>query len=351
MPIARKEIVNNEDIGIYNCVSRCVRRSFLCGRDMQTGKDYSYRKRWMESRIKLLSSSFCIDIVGYVIMSNHIHIILRNRPDAASRLEDREIAQKWLKIYSGRYIQDEYYEPSEERIENLLNNPERIELLRTRLSDISWFMRALKEPLARMANEEDDCKGSFWESRFKCTRLVDETALLACLAYIDLNPVRAGIANTPEESEYTSVKCRCNAREAKQRLADKSLMGKQRAVTEAIAKSDKWLASVFREEDAKSGIELIPATFDQYLQLLDWTGRQIRTDKRGAIPAELRPILERLDIDSANWQNTVTCFGKRFCRIAGKIDNIRLAAKQAGRKFFRGLGAAKQAFSAPETVT
>ena len=350
MTIARREIIDDSCSGVYHCVSRCARRAWLCGFDAVTGRDYSHRRDWLENRLKDLSEAFCVDVLGYAIMSNHMHLVLQNRPELVEALSDHEVAECWLRIYSGKYICDGA-DPDESKIECLCSDSGRIELLRCRLSDIGWFMKSLKEPLSRLANEEDDCKGTFWEGRYKCTRLVDESALLAALSYVDLNPVRGFMAVSPEKSDYTSVKCRCDARNAKQVLAQKKVSSRLYGVTENVACSDHWLSPVFEAPCGPPGSSLLPITFDQYLQLLDWTGRKIRGDKSGAIPSGLRPVLQRLDIEIDNWHRTVNTFGSRFCRIAGKVDSMKEAAVRAGLQFFRGFEAARQAFVTRAAVT
>ncbi len=354
MTIARKEIINHGEIGVYHCISRCVRRAWLCGKDVYTGKDYSHRKGWIEKRLEHLSNNFTIGVCGYAIMTNHIHLILQNRPDLAADLSDREIAVRWLSIYSGRYVEKGNPRTLDDgKVDALVADKGRIARLRKRICSISWFMKTLNENIARMANQEDDCKGKFWEGRFKCTRLLDASAVLACMAYVDLNPIRAGIANTPETSDYTSVKLRCRSRNAKRIGQEKTTSSdqyQQRATATKIP-CDYWLAPVFRDNDTTPGSELISASLDQYIELLDWTGRQLQADKPGTVPAHLQPVIQRLEIDAENWLETTSCFGKRFYRIAGVADKIQEAAAKAGKRFFKGLQAARVIFCKPALST
>jgi REP element-mobilizing transposase RayT len=200
-----------EEVCIVHAVQRCVRRAFLAGVDHATGKDFSYRKEWIRRRMESLASVFGLDVLSYAIMSNHMHVILRNRPDVVAGWTDEEAAIRWLKVFPGRRMEEYLAEPTENEVQTLVKNPQRMAEVRKRLSDISWFMRSLAEPIARMANRQDECTGRFWEGRFKAQRIVDEAGLLACAMYVDLNPVRAAIADTPESSLHTSAYDRIEA--------------------------------------------------------------------------------------------------------------------------------------------
>ncbi|MBV1876531.1 MAG: hypothetical protein KUG79_02700 [Pseudomonadales bacterium] len=184
-------LISPDGIGTYHVYSRCVRRSFLCGRDPFTVKDFSHRREWIEARIFELSEIFSISICAYAILNNHYHIVLNVEIEDWS---DVEVAERWLKLCPGRDAKNKkLYQ---------------FELLRSRLRSLSWFMRFINEPLARFANKEDDCTGRFWEGRFRSQILLDEPAVLACMAYVDLNPVRANIAESLQDSDYTSIQHR-----------------------------------------------------------------------------------------------------------------------------------------------
>ncbi len=211
MPQARKNIVNLSATPYYHCVSRCVRRAFLCGEDALTGKSYHHRRQWVESRLLYLGQIFSIDVCAYAVMSNHTHLVLHVDRNRALHWSTEEVLRRWHKLHKGMAIGHRYLDPAQRELlseAELKTVQELVGVYRRRLHDISWFMRLLNEPIARKANAEDECTGRFWEGRFKSQALLDETALAACMVYVDLNPVRAGIAMSLKASMYTSIKRR-----------------------------------------------------------------------------------------------------------------------------------------------
>ena len=186
---------------------------------------------------------------------------------------------------------------------------------RERLADLSWFMRCLNEPIARMANAEDHCTGRFWEGRFKSQALLDVRALLACMAYVDLNPIRAAMAKTPEESDFTSVQ-------------------------ERILHPESSILRPFSEQsDDTSGI---PITLEEYLELVDWGGREIKYSKRGYIPAHAPPIIIRLKMGGASVLNYLSKADQPTFSALGPVSRLKSFAQSVGRSFIKGQLLGKQ---------
>jgi len=354
MTIARREIVDAEAVGVYHCMARCVRRAFLCGFDPYSGKDYDHRKSWIQNRLQELSGAFGLDVFAYAVMSNHLHVVVRNRPDVVADWSAKDVARRWLTIFpKQRQADGSPVRPAAGDIAAITADDQRVAELRRRLADISWFMKSLNEFVARWANREDGCKGRFWEGRFKCQRLLDESAVLACMAYVDLNPVRAKIAESLEDSEFTSVYDRIMARRACERVRQIDLQTRAGApVTQRQAElvdaerdrasQDHWLVSLNGVDSPFHGL-----TEGDYLRVLDWTGRQLHAGKPGAIAADVLPNLESLAINTEQWLKTVQRYGSLFHRVAGRVDNMLRSAEQAGRRWFRGLGASMEAFALP----
>ena len=167
MPKPRKRLVSLSTTPYYHCISRCVRRAFLCGTDPLTGFDFSHRRGWIVSRLKELAGVFAIDLCAYAVMSNHYHVVLRVNQEQAGAWTDREVAERWLALFTGPVLVHRWLagDPLDESQLEAVNA--RIDTWRRRLYDLSWFMRCLNEAIARMANREDHCTGRFWEGRFR----------------------------------------------------------------------------------------------------------------------------------------------------------------------------------------
>ena len=341
---ARGEYLNPHEVQVVHCVQRCVRQAFLCGFDKNTGNDYEYRRQWIRNRFEFLASVFGIDCLTYTVLSNHLHIVLRSRPDVVKAWSDEEVALRWWKLFPQKKDKNgKATEPTDSDLGMMTNNPTRITQIRERLSDISWWMRCTAENIARRANKDDQTTGRFWQGRYRAQLILDEASLLACVAYVDLNPVRAAMAATPETSEFTGAKDRID--DLKQRGGTKKERSKKS--THAWERSRRrrlsgWMAPIeINEQSDPVGADksdcgrrasrkgFLSISLTKYLELLDWTGRQVRSDKTGSIPKHLAPILTRLGFDGLGWCELVVKFGQQFKRVAGNEDSLR---QEAGRR-------------------
>lgn len=202
----RDRQVSLEDTPFYHCYVRCVRQAYLCGEDRDSGKNYDHRKQWVVSRLRFLSYVYAIDICAYAVMSNHYHVVLHVDKARAEGWSAEEVAERWMQLFDGNMLVKRWLKEPESLDKASLDAVfEVIETWRERLTNISWFMRNMNEKIARLANAEDGVKGRFWDGRFKSQALLDEVALLSCMAYVDLNPVRAAMVDDLESSDFTSI--------------------------------------------------------------------------------------------------------------------------------------------------
>jgi REP element-mobilizing transposase RayT len=313
MPEPRYRQVSLDDTPYYHCISRCVRRAFLCGTDSLTGFDFSHRRQWIVDRIKLLCSVFAVDLFAYAIMSNHYHIVIRIDADQVKAWSDEEVANRWMQIFSGPLLMHQYLGNADLTETELEYVTDLFDTWRHRLCDLSWFMRCLNEPIARMANAEDHCTGRFWEGRFKSQALLDDRALLACMAYVDLNPIRAAMAKTPEASDCTSIQ-------------------------ERIDHPKNICLAPFADQ----GNGGIPFNLKDYLELVDWGGREIKHNKRGYISANAPPILTRLRMDAAPVLNYLGKTDQPVLGALGPVSMLKAFAQSVGRRFVKGQSLGKQ---------
>jgi REP element-mobilizing transposase RayT len=333
MTYARKTLISLQDTPYYHVVARCVRRAWLWGFDEYAGLDYSHRKTWVLERLTELSSIFSVDICAYAVMSNHYHLVVRVDAAAARVWTQQEVIKRWSQLFS-RPPLVECWE------QGLCDETERefaeqiIERWRTRLYDMSWYMRCLNEHHARRANIEDNCTGRFWEGRFRSQALLDEAGLLTAMVYVDLNPIRAGVATTPEDSPFTSIYERIKA------------LNCARGSSQAASSTPKSAPTVpplldFRPSESAKAIAF---TLGDYLELVDWTGKVQRADKCGAIDPTLPAIMQRLDLDEHAWRLAMRPRGNVFGRALGQLDHLRLHARTLGQSWIRGVRRAERAF-------
>ncbi len=377
MALPRSSYVTEGQEGVYHCFSRCVRRAFLCGIDAFTSQDFSHRKSWIVHRLRCLAAIFAVEVCAYSVMENHYHTVLRTRPDIVATWSDREVATRWLILFPRKHVVGGAgIPPAEQEISALADCAERIAKLRRRLCSLSWFMGQLNEFIARAANKEDKVKGRFWETRFKCQVLLDLAAIAACMVYVDLNPIRAGLASTPEQSDFTSIQERIRAwHEERMRTSpvpadssqnihpdthgrDRSRLEKSRRIPgsfpelspdlsrtfEGAAFSACWLCPIASASQRRG---ILRMTEVEYFELVDTSGRLMRSDKKGAINADLAPLLLRVGANPEAWFETISCFGSKFHVAAGLISSLRSFADRLGRRWLAGLAAAGAAFALP----
>jgi REP element-mobilizing transposase RayT len=321
MPQSRKSQVSLIDTPYYHCVSRCVRRSFLCGMDKYSGQSYDHRRGWVEDRLLFLSTVFAIDICAYAVMSNHTHVVLHVDKIEADGWDTDQVLMHYHTLHKGTLLTQKYLKGDKLSSGELISFNETVKRYRQRLFDISWFMRNLNEYIAREANKEDGCTGRFWEGRFKSQALLDESAVLACMAYVDLNPIRATMEKTPETSKYTSIKKRTQAVKHKQQ-------------------QPKYLLPFVGDprQDMPKGIAY---SLKDYCELVAITGCCIREDKTGSIDTSYSPILERLGLDSQQWLTLTTEFEKHFYYAVGAEPRMNTFKRHTHHQRMRGMGKAK----------
>jgi REP element-mobilizing transposase RayT len=360
MAIARAHLVDLSVTRWYHCVTRCVRRAFLLG------EGESDRKVWIDNRVRELAEIFSIAVGGFSVMDNHLHLLVRLDPEMAGGWSDEEIVRRWGRLFPPRDKARQLLPVSNDWVKWRLQDPAWVAKTRERLQSLSWFMKCLKEPLSRMANREEKVRGAFFEGRFKSVAVLDEESLLAVCAYIDLNPVAAGIARLPEDSEHTSikervehVKCQGRLDDLTARLPSRSegrlsghdpkamlppwnegrLLGS--AATAALEETH-WLCPIEdrrRIDSSRQGM-FEGFSLGHYLILVDYTGRLFREGK-ASLSREVAGILERIGTTALAWHARLEKLSKgrllgRF--FAASRQRLREVAARLGLRRVPNLG-------------
>ncbi len=314
------------------------------------GEGFEDRKRWIEERLETLAGSFAIAVGGFAVMDNHLHVLCRLDPQRAQAWTAQEVVRRWTAIYPPRTVPHDDPKALQVWIVEQAKDRKRVELWRQRLSNLGWFMKALKEPLSRMANREDGCRGAFWQARYKSIAILDTEALLATCAYIDLNPVAAGIASTPEVSDHTSIRQRVQHVHRQGKLAvlqaarDGSVPGSRAA---GRLEQDHWLVPLDdrrTDSDAKAQSARVSPTREgmlesfslgSYLLLVDYTGRLFRQGK-ARINAAVKEVFDRLGTSGELWTSRIGQMLRsrdlRGCYFAAQPARLQSLAEQRGKR-------------------
>jgi REP element-mobilizing transposase RayT len=339
MTMARSHLVDVSVTRWYHCVTRCVRRALLLGEAPWN------RKQWIERRLQELAEIFAVAVGGFSVLDNHLHLLVRLDPDVAKTWSDEDVVRRWGKLFAPRDKSRKPLPVSKDWVEMRLKDARWVAAARERLQSLSWFMKCLKEPLARLANKQDQTRGAFFEERFKSIAILDEESLLATCAYIDLNPVAAGIVEVPEKSPHTSITQRVKSVKSQGRTRDlkAAARGSVAGSTAAAGLEEPlWLCPIEDRRGIDSGREgmLEGLSLGSYLLLVDYSGRLFRAGK-AVISSELANIFDWLGTTPDSWWSRLEklsqgrLLGRYF---AAKRERLREVARGLGVHHLANLG-------------
>jgi REP element-mobilizing transposase RayT len=270
--------------------------------------------------MSFLLDFFAVELASYAIMHNHLHTVLRSRPDLVEQLSDYEVAERWVCIFSSNM--DFPNKQDHAKINLIASSPEYIHKIRERLSSLSWFHRCLNEYVARRANFEDSCTGRFWEGRFKCQKLEGANSVIAASVYVDLNPIRAGMAKDPASSDYTSIQDRIAA---------------CREDCSPVLFSQPKLLPISELSD---GI----LNEYEYIELVDQAGRAV-VDGKHRISEKVSCVLDRIKIKTEHIRTVALKLGSSFGYFIGPKINMQTFAQRNGLSRILGVKVAEAIFS------
>ena len=329
MPTPRSKIVDPQMTPWYHCISKCVRGANLLKRK---------RKQWIQDRLTELVDIFAIDVAGFCIMDNHLHVLTHLDVKTPRNWSKEEVLRRWARLHPPRDGQRRPLKCLKRWIKEKQADHRYVNTIRKRLVNLGWFMKSLKEPLARLANEDDGHDGTFWAARYKSIAVMDLPALLATSIYIDLNPLAAGLVKRPEDAQFTSLflrieHCRQRGRMNDLRAARRgSAIGVQRC---RGMETGLWLCPIEdrRAQGSKRTGLMDGFSLGSYLLLLDATSRLTRS-KKAHLDPKSASILDRIGTTAEAWQ---TAFDHLFARpfprgvaFAFDRDRLRAAAKKRG---------------------
>ncbi len=300
MTTARAHLVDASVTRWYHCELRCVRRADLLGE----GK--FDRKAWIEKRLEQLAEIFSVTVAAFAVLDDRLHVLVRLDQDVAKKWSNDEVVRRWARVTPPRNKSRQQTPVTDAWVNSQRRDSRGVATARERLQSLSWFMKSLKEPLSRLANREEQTRGTFFEGRFKSVAILDEEALVFICAYIDMLPVATGIARTAQSGKHTSIRQRVEHVKAEGGASDLSAarLGRLSSLKPTAGwEEGLWLCPIEDRRSLGSSREGMVAEFSlvNYLLLLEYTGRLFR-EGEAVVSAELARTLDRLGTNAANWQ-------------------------------------------------
>jgi hypothetical protein len=346
----RDQVFDPFSVGTYHVFNRTARKLHLMGVDAVSGKELSHRKKMVVEKLRGLSKYFCIDVFAYAVLSNHFHLVLRNRPDSVEKLSDAEVAVRWLMICStGRNEAGEPLPPTESQINAALKDAEKIAVWRLRLSNPSWLMKMACQFIATRCNKEDGCTGKFFAERFKMVALLDEPAVIACMAYVDLNPIRAGLAGNFEEFETVSIRERLGTLDGSKVTPEQWLVSLPRQ-HELRERRREVLSDRSGHLGESVGLERgvailatsteIEISIEDYTEMLHWLAIKCRPNLVNSLRASeaTEQLLESRNLDPLKFTDTVRNFRQLFLTAAGGTASVARETQRRAQRWTKAPG-------------
>lgn len=323
MTYPRSAQISLVDTPYYHCIARCVRRAFLCGEARYSGKSFNHRRQWLVDRIARQAEVFGIGVCAYAVMENHYHVVLRVNKASVMAISDVDVLKRWTRLFRGPHLVRRYLEGLSLDGAEMQAVRDIAAVWRRRLYDISWFMRCLNEYIARRANAEDQCTGRFWEGRFRSRALLDDAAVISCMAYVDLNPVRAGMTRSLSGSDFTSIQ---------QRLGEMGTYGRKRRPYQ----NKPCLLTFNKDKLLSQDKPAVHLDLEGYVRLLETTALLSLGDTTHHSSHEHAETLHGIGISSSQWRVLSLETHSLSVQAIGDLQTLRSFCRSTGRKWMAG---------------
>ncbi|MDA0658796.1 MAG: hypothetical protein O3C60_08110 [Planctomycetota bacterium] len=357
MATPRKDTFDPHVVGIYHCMTRCVRQLFLLESDEKADRENAGRWDFCEFRLAYLAGLFAIDVLDFALLSNHIHTLLRNRPDVVSAWSDREVARRWFKLHPSEVpSKEKNHVLTEQDIDQAAADKELMAHARRELSSLSHFQKCLLEPIAKEFNRRDKKKGHFVAERFRCRRIDCDGGLLLCSVYIALNPFRAGLGDTLQEHPYSSYSRRFRGEAnwlSPLFLDERAIAYDQVAeMTEGEEGVQRLVAQANVLPSPRCSEKgTLPLRWSEYQEITDWTAEHIGTRRRlgqreqeVTVPERIEDLLQSLGIDPKYWLDTIDRYAEMFHNFVAMPSQMETIARRLKRKYVKGTRACRTCF-------